>query len=98
MINAASEDTEEKNKLINKLVQLRLKLQDTQVFYCFIFHDFTFHLNIEVVTQLIMRMIMMLMLVMLFLMGRMVRVGMVEHPLSAAVAQVQCRDLVSHLE
>lgn len=30
MINAASEDTEEKNKLINKLVQLRLKLQDTQ--------------------------------------------------------------------
>lgn len=32
-INTAHEDTEEKNKLVTKLVQLRLKLQETQVFF-----------------------------------------------------------------
>ena len=34
-INTAHEDTEEKNKLVTKLVQLRLKLQETQVFLLF---------------------------------------------------------------
>jgi len=31
LINTTPEDSEEKNKLVNKLVQLRLKLQETQV-------------------------------------------------------------------
>ena len=31
LINATSDDSEEKRKLITKLVQLRLKLQETQV-------------------------------------------------------------------
>ena len=31
LVNTAPEDSEEKNKLVNKLVQLRLKLQETQV-------------------------------------------------------------------
>ena len=31
LINTAPEDSEEKNKLVSKLVQLRLKLQETQV-------------------------------------------------------------------
>ena len=33
LINTTPEDSEEKNKLVNKLVQLRLKLQETQVWY-----------------------------------------------------------------
>lgn len=37
LINATSDDSEEKRKLITKLVQLRLKLQETQVCRCMVY-------------------------------------------------------------
>jgi len=37
LINTTSDDSEEKRKLITKLVQLRLKLQETQVCGCMIY-------------------------------------------------------------